>query len=121
MRDFRQVVFIKEVIPNFNKATLLYDGEMDGWDAADFHRKCDGKGRTLTIFRSSMDYLSAGYTSIPWSSENKYVRDEKAVIFSLTKSKKVFKPQRPSKALVHNAEWGPYFSAALSSRDKMNE
>ena len=32
---------------------LLYRSSRDGWKALDFHDKCDNKGTTITVIRSS--------------------------------------------------------------------
>jgi hypothetical protein len=55
------------VIPNFKSIKLLYNAVRDGWEPAAFHSRCDGKGRTLSIFRSKEYFLSCGYTSVPFT------------------------------------------------------
>jgi len=35
-----------------HQATLIYRASDHGWGASDFHRHCDGKGPTLSIFRT---------------------------------------------------------------------
>ena len=47
---------------------LLFRASLNGWKSTDFHRYCDDKGPTLCLFRSSEDYLSAGFTSKSWQS-----------------------------------------------------
>ena len=68
----------------------------------DFHDYCDNKGRTLVLFLASTGYLSAGYTSLAWSSEGGCKEDKEAFVFSLTNEMKVFRPNNPSKAVVHH-------------------
>jgi hypothetical protein len=31
--------------------TLLYSGSIHGWEAKDFHSRCDGKGPTISLFK----------------------------------------------------------------------
>ena len=55
-------------IENIKNIKLLYRGSRDGFKAADFHNKCDNKGETLTIIKSSDDFIFGGYTEINWES-----------------------------------------------------
>jgi hypothetical protein len=34
---------------------LLFRGSRDGWTAKDFHSRCDGKGPTVSLFRTEKD------------------------------------------------------------------
>ena len=45
-----QVDFIDGLFPYANKISLLFRADRDGWDSEDFHRYCDGKAKTLSIF-----------------------------------------------------------------------
>lgn len=74
----------KLVISSVESFKLLYRGSRDGWTAKDFHRKCDNKGPTLCLFRSTKDYLCAGFTSVSWSSKTGDKEDYSARIFSLS-------------------------------------
>ena len=71
IKELNQASYIEGIIPKFKSIKLLYNADSDGWKPADFHSRCDGKGRTLSIFRSSKDFLSAGYTSVPFTSPEK--------------------------------------------------
>jgi hypothetical protein len=33
------------------KTVLRYKGSRDGWKSADFHKKADGVGRTVSLFK----------------------------------------------------------------------
>ena len=73
---------------NGRKWSLLYQGSRDGFDALDFHSRCDGWPNTLTIVKSAKGNIFGGFTSIPWESidydnENGYEYDKNAFIFSL--------------------------------------
>lgn len=66
-------------------ATLLYRASRDGWKYADFHSRCDGKGATVTLFRTDDGRVCGGYTSQNWEapSSSFYKTDAKAFVFSL--------------------------------------
>ena len=46
--------------------TLIYRGSRDGWGASNFHSRCDRKGPTVTVVRSSNGYIFGGYTEQHW-------------------------------------------------------
>lgn len=48
---------------NFN---LLYRSSRDGRNDGTFHSKCDNKGPTLSIIKTSDGYVLGGYTNIHW-------------------------------------------------------
>ncbi len=48
------------------KSDLLYKGSRDGWNFTDFHKKCDNKGATLTIFVCNNGKRCGGFTSECW-------------------------------------------------------
>jgi hypothetical protein len=64
--------------------SLLWRGSRDGFDAATFHRLCDGKANTVTVIKNTNGFIFGGYTSIPWSSSGGYKTDSTAFLFSLT-------------------------------------
>jgi len=64
--------------------TLIYKATKDGFAAADFHQKCDGKGPTLTVIKSTGGHLFGGYTSKQWSSAKNRFGDDSAFLFTLT-------------------------------------
>lgn len=47
--------------------TLIYKGSIDGYEAKDFHEKCDKQGETITIVKSG-ERVFGGYTDINWDS-----------------------------------------------------
>jgi len=63
---------------------LLYQGSRDGYRATNFHQKCENKGATITIIKSSSGHLFGGYTSQSWDSSGNYKSDPLAFIFTLT-------------------------------------
>ena len=51
---------------------LIYRGSRNGWAAANFHSCCDRKGPTVTVVRTSGNYIFGGYTEQPWECKSDY-------------------------------------------------
>ena len=110
--------------------SLLWRGSHDGFDAAAFHRLCDGKANTLTIIKNTNGFIFGGFTSIPWSSMQGYKTDSIAFLFSLTNSSNTplkLKVNFPENAVYHFLNYGPTFGAgrdlhvsSLSNTSYMN-
>ncbi|CAF3956738.1 unnamed protein product, partial [Rotaria magnacalcarata] len=45
------------------KWDLIYRGSRDGFDSNAFHTRCDNQGSTMTVVRSTNNYLFGGYAS----------------------------------------------------------
>ena len=78
---------------NGKKWSLLYQGSRDGFEASNFHTRCDGCPKTLTIVKSSNGNIFGGYTRVPWQSleydvQNGYKYDQTAFLFSLVNDEK---------------------------------
>ena len=78
---------LKKWINPYNKleANLLYKLSRDGPESTTFHKLCDNKGATLTLF-----YLKTGekvgfYLSDPFDSDSGWKYDENIFIFNLNK------------------------------------
>jgi hypothetical protein len=69
------------------KTTKLYRGSEDGFMAKDFHRLCDNKEATISLFKvhETGDCIG-GYTNAKWCASDKeiWVSDNGAVVFNLT-------------------------------------
>jgi len=50
--------------------TLLYRGTRDGWASSTFHALCASRGSTITIMRSTGNYLFGGYNPSSWTNTN---------------------------------------------------
>ena len=46
---------------------LLYRATVDGFEAAKFHSKCDGKMGTLVVIRSTNGNIYGGFSEQDWS------------------------------------------------------
>lgn len=47
--------------------TLLLRGSLHGWNAEDFHQRCDGWGPTISLFKVKDGDCIGGYTNAEWS------------------------------------------------------
>jgi len=89
---------------------LLYSGHKDGWMAADFHKKCDGKVNTLTIILSNQGKVFGGFLDKAWNQSENYIITEKSWLFSLTsKEKYKLKSANSQYAGYGSASYGPTF------------
>ena len=66
---------------DLSKATLLFRASVDGFDSGDFHRKCDGKGETLTVVRTEYGSVCGAFTSVMWSTDQNWHSDPKPFLF----------------------------------------
>ena len=99
-------------------ATLLYRASRDGYHASAFHAKCDGRTRTVTVFKTNTNYVFGGYASAAWSSTGGYVDDTSAYLFGLRNGDvpiyKIYSKRAPSGYYVYyaiyaNSSYGPTF------------
>ena len=95
---------------------LLYRGSRDGWKTSDFHAKCDNKGATITVIRSSDGFIFGGFADKSWTSANKYCDSDKSFLFSLKSpsnevgtAKMRIKQNTYSNAICHGPSYGPTF------------
>jgi len=71
---------------------LKYRATKNGFKSADLHSKCDGVANTLTLIKAKSGNIFGGFTEKEWHSDDDFVTDPNAFIFSLvSKKKKTFK------------------------------
>ena len=99
---------------------LLYRGSQDGWKTEDFHDKCDDKGATITVIRSSDGFIFGGFADKPWKSSGGYCKYDKAFLFSLKSPSNEVGPTKISinqnmcsYAMYHDSSLGPTFGGGL--------
>lgn len=68
LTDPCQIEYLIEILDNQKfQAALLYRGSRDGWYNADFHRRCDGLGPSVTLFKKEHDnQCIGGFTRAKW-------------------------------------------------------
>ena len=96
------------------RTILKYQGSRDGWMAADFHRLCDKKGPTVSLFKiKDNDQCVGGFTRAQWTSpkEDTKAKDNSAMLFNLTTCNK-FKSQDNNLAIECWSKYGPAFGDA---------
>ena len=77
--------------PQPPRLELIYRASRDGWADTDFHRVCDGKSSTVSVFRSVGGYIFGGYLQPAWkpqaqgdlSKETKNFAPASAFLFAL--------------------------------------
>ena len=82
------VEFLKRVLPekyNNSSFELIYRATEVGSSPTDFHRECDDKGATLTLFLLENGDCIACFTSVSWSSFGGFKTDPSAMIINLSK------------------------------------
>jgi len=94
---------------------IIYRASVDGFSAADFHRKCDSIPNTFTLIETTNSYIFGGFTSKTWDSEYGSETDEDAFLISLVNYKN--DPVRLKSTVyseVYNFEsyYGPIFGSS---------
>jgi hypothetical protein len=95
---------------------LLFRASRHGWGAADFHRCCDGQGRTLVLVRSTTGHVFGGYASEEWGSGGGGVPAPGSFLFCITAAEGGVAPAKihmvdsqQQHALLHDHRLGPVF------------
>ena len=70
----------------FSNPVLLYRASRDGFAAEAFHDRCDRKKNTVTIIKNNLNFIFGGFTAAKWNSNNVYIPDPYAFIFSLRRN-----------------------------------
>ncbi len=89
----------------------MYRGSENGWNAKDFHSRCDGEGTTISLYKVKDGDIIGGYTSASWSSDNKFVNDKNSLIFNLSKGR-YFPSKQTGKDIKCGGDIGPSFSGS---------
>ena len=109
---------------NFNNLSfkLIFRGTEDGKYSKNFHRKCDGIGKTISIIKTIKGYKFGGYAEKPWSSEGYYwiTDDEKAFVFSLNHMK-IYNPIYGKYKYYWGENSGPMFSSYFLHENMFSE
>lgn len=102
--------------PLNKKWTLLYQGTRDGFGADVFHSKCDGINNTITLIKTSREFVFGGFATAQWNDTTKnvarYVTDANAFLFTLVNQfvlPSKLKVLRPETAIAINPQLLPAF------------
>jgi hypothetical protein len=115
-KQFKDLLEISEFNTK-NELKLIYCGSKDGFNSKDFHKKCDCIENTLTIIKTSDNYIFGGFTSKNWNPKEQngnFKYDDKAFLFSF--KNKIEKPIKlpivePDKAIICHESYGPIFGS----------
>ena len=61
----------------------MYRASENGFGFEDFHAKCAGHKKCLTIIKSDSGNVFGGYTDTRWNESKSWIPDNKAFLFSL--------------------------------------
>ena len=93
------------------KFKLLFRASRDGYGAQNFHDKCDGKGNTLTLVKTTTGRRFGGFTDAKWNQNGSYISGSYGFIFSLDNNKEIFYNSNTSYSIRGNSSYGPYFGS----------
>jgi hypothetical protein len=81
--DYIRSLFHK---PALKSVSLLYRASENGHSVAEFHKRCDNIGDTMTILETEYGKIIGGYTPLAWNSTKKHWAADKSMtsfIFSV--------------------------------------
>jgi len=104
--------FVKYIInwvnPNkISKTKLLYSLSRNGDKIYKFHKLCNNKGNTLTLFHIEDGNKVGIYTNISWDCNSDYKKDNETFLFNLNKNKK-FTNKKNKKLRGFCPDYGPF-------------
>lgn len=104
-------------VPNVTNYTLIFKASRDGWTSAAFHKACDGKSPTVTVFRCLSGHVFGAYTAVARTSSNAYIADPAAFLFTVTNPRNA-PPARFAVKDASRAVWdGPNDLAVFGGHD----
>ena len=101
--------FIKKCISPNKKIDfeLIFRMTRDGTTSNDFHKFCDGIGKTLFLIQTTKSFLFGGYTPFGWNKEQKDINDDDTFIFSLNLKLKLTRKKTNDKTQDYDEYYGP--------------
>ena len=92
---------------------ILYQTDIDGFNATTFHQKCNNKGPTVTVVRLADQTVCGGYTTKVWgTSEGSYTNDVGTFLFRLkfrNQPAAAYKATPSSNFVYSKSNYGPTF------------
>ncbi|TNV78940.1 hypothetical protein FGO68_gene17340 [Halteria grandinella] len=105
----KMFTFFEQAGTPLMQSHLLYRGTISTFAAAEFHKLCDNRSKTLTIVRTTEGIIVGGYTSQFWNSTSSYKVDPTAWVFNLDQPN-IFKVKPGgNNAIYANNDRGPTF------------
>ena len=87
---------------------LLYSPTFEANKKEDFHKNCDNKGSTIILVETTNGRRFGAFASLSWKSNDQWVNDPFACIFSFDNHKK-YKLLTPEYAYYGGPGYGPHF------------
>ena len=87
---------------------LLYSPTFEANKKEDFHKNCDNKGSTIILVETTNGRRFGAFASLSWKSNDQWVNDPFACIFSFDNHKK-YKLLIPEYAYYGGSGYGPHF------------
>jgi hypothetical protein len=95
------------------KWVLKYTASKDKFDCKVFHKLCDGKGPSISVFHTTDGYIFGGYNTHSWSSKGGWETSSETWLFTLVNPFKdgarKLKVKNPSRAVYNHPQFGPTF------------
>ncbi|CDW80390.1 tldc domain-containing protein [Stylonychia lemnae] len=104
----QEVFLVRDKIldQKFLRFQMIYKGTRDGFSSKVFHQFCNTQGPTISFILNEFGYVFGGYASVHWNSNNQYVSDDKAFLFSLTRKSKHLVNAQVAHATFHKDTHG---------------
>ena len=109
LNNINERAFFQNLI-KCNNMKLLYRLSRDGSEPKDFHRLCDNKGPTITLFKSNNNRKFGGYLSKNWKSSGDWKTDKNVFLFSIDLNKKYTLKNNQKDTYYCYEDIGPCFS-----------
>ena len=90
---------------------LLYQASIDGFEAENFHKKCDGKNFTVTLVLTETNIMFGGFTELTWDVIGYPILGEKGFIFCLNENKIYY--NKGEYIIYGKKDYGPFFFDAF--------
>ncbi len=105
-------IYLQRVLNNL-ELTLLYRGSRDGWEAVDFHSRCDDKGPTIILLQILNGDCIGGFTNVSWSyynyTDKRNHLDNSAFLFNLTRKRQFYNKLQNYRPIKNHRNFGPIF------------
>ena len=106
--DFIENEIKKSINKNIKNYKLLFRASRDGFEAKDFHKKCDGVSNTLILIKTKSGKRFGGFTEAEWDTYSEYKNGKKGFIFSMY-NKEIYYNKYGQYNIYCNETIGPSF------------
>jgi len=90
------------------KSELLYRLSRDGKEISKFHKLCDDKGPTLTLFQIEDGNKGGIYTPLSWDIKSNTKKDKETFMFNLNRNEKYKKIDDERASIFCTKDYGPW-------------